>query len=100
MQTMQSGLRGRLIATVTATIAALLCTPGPALRGQTTEYRAPRTADGRPDLNGIWQALNTANYDVQAHAARPALSLVPAPSPADHVTNRATLPIPDLQHRQ
>ena len=31
-----------------------------------------RTADGKPDLNGIWQALNTANYDIQAHAARPA----------------------------
>ena len=25
-------------------------------------YRAPRTADDVPDLNGVWQALNTANY--------------------------------------
>ena len=32
-----------------------------------------------PDLNGIWQALNTANYDIQAHPARPALALIPAP---------------------
>jgi hypothetical protein len=45
---------------------------------QTSVYRPPRTVDGRPDLNGIWQALNTANYDIQAHPARPALSVIPA----------------------
>ena len=33
-------------------------------------YRAPRTADGKPDLSGIWQAMNTANWDLQDHAAR------------------------------
>ena len=32
---------------------------------------ASRTADGRPNLNGIWQALNTANWDIEAHEARP-----------------------------
>jgi hypothetical protein len=39
--------------------------------GQTPSYRAPRAADGHPDLNGVWQALNTANWDLQDHAARP-----------------------------
>jgi hypothetical protein len=34
-------------------------------------YKAPRTADGQANLNGIWQALNTANWDLQEHAARP-----------------------------
>ena len=34
-------------------------------------YRAPRLADGRPDLNGIWQALVTANWDLQDHEAQP-----------------------------
>jgi hypothetical protein len=36
-------------------------------------YRAPRTGDGKPDLNGIWQALTTANFDIEAHEARPGL---------------------------
>ena len=30
----------------------------------------PRTADGRPDLQGIWQAVNRASYDLEDHAAR------------------------------
>src|SRR5215831_15035135 len=32
-------------------------------------YKAQRTADGKPDLNGIWQALNTANWNIQDHPA-------------------------------
>src|SRR5215472_16388098 len=42
-------------------------------------YRAPRTSDGKPDLNGIWQALNEANYDLEGHVARPAMALRPGP---------------------
>src|SRR5215470_5946662 len=34
-------------------------------------YKAPRMADGHPDLNGIWQAFVTANWDVQDHEAQP-----------------------------
>jgi len=36
---------------------------------QAAAYRAPRTADGKPNLNGIWQALNEANWDIEGHAA-------------------------------
>ncbi len=38
--------------------------------GQSATYRAPRTASGKPDLNGIWQAVNTAHWDLQEHSAR------------------------------
>ena len=35
-------------------------------------YRATaRAADGKPDLNGIWQSFTTANWDILAHAAQP-----------------------------
>jgi hypothetical protein len=47
--------------------------------GQPGEYRPPRLASGHPDLNGIWQALNTANYDLEAHMARPAMALREGP---------------------
>jgi hypothetical protein len=33
-------------------------------------YRAPRTADGKPNLNGIWQVLSTANWDLLPHSAQ------------------------------
>jgi hypothetical protein len=37
-------------------------------------YRAPRAPDGHPNLNGIWQAINTANWDIEAHSAGPSLA--------------------------
>ena len=37
---------------------------------QAQTYRAPRLT-GRPDLNGIWQAMNTANWDLLDHPAQP-----------------------------
>ena len=41
------------------------------LAGQNSNYKAPRTADGKPNLNGIWQVLDTSiNWDIQGHAAQ------------------------------
>jgi hypothetical protein len=32
-------------------------------------YKAPRTADGNPDLQGIWQVMNTAAVNLEDHIA-------------------------------
>ena len=43
-------------------------------------YRAPRGPDKiHPDLNGVWQALNGANWDIEPHGARAALQMRPGP---------------------
>ena len=43
----------------------------PSIDAQTpTEFRASRDAYGQPDLNGIWQALGSAHWDLEAHSAR------------------------------
>jgi hypothetical protein len=56
----------------------------------------PRTADGKPDLNGIWQAMNTANYDLEDHGAgqSPVLltGAVGAIPPGDSVVEGGRIP--------
>ena len=48
----------------------------------------PRAADGKPLLDGIWQANNTAHYDLEAHPPRPAVATV-----KDRVTDVPALPV-------
>jgi len=51
-------------------MAGLLFLLRPAASQDTPPYRAPRLAGTQsPDLNGIWQALNSANWDLEPHAA-------------------------------
>jgi hypothetical protein len=58
------------------TFITLVLTYGLALsvEAQSLDYRPPRGPDGNPDLNGIWQALNTAHWDVEPHGAAPSVS--------------------------
>jgi hypothetical protein len=37
----------------------------------TSAFAQTSARDARPNLSGIWQALNTANWDLEAHAAEP-----------------------------
>jgi hypothetical protein len=38
--------------------------------GQAQLPRMPRAPDGHPNLNGLWQAINNAHWDLEDHAAR------------------------------
>ena len=65
-------MRKRLLTRVTvAAIAMSIATAAALVTAQAPGYRAPRDKDGKPNLNGIWQAINTANYDTEAHSAAP-----------------------------
>ncbi|MGH9255278.1 MAG: hypothetical protein ACRD3C_12005, partial [Vicinamibacterales bacterium] len=68
---MQSWLKGALIAlaSVAVTLAVSRVMQDPAA-GQTPGAAMVRTADGKPDLNGIWQAVGTAHWNLQDHQAR------------------------------
>ena len=55
--------------TAVAMLLVAVLAAAPAL-AQGTDYTAPRTHDGKPDLNGIWQALGATHWDIEAHAAR------------------------------
>jgi hypothetical protein len=66
------GLKRTVSAVAAGTVVGVIALAQPA-------PLVPRNAVDKPDLNGIWQALNEANYDLEAHAARPAMALRPAP---------------------
>ena len=56
-----------------AGVAVVVLAAVTAVAAQTSGYKAPRLpGTNRPDLNGLWQALNTAHWDIQDHSAQPA----------------------------
>ena len=64
-----------LVAAAAGAMLALLAVP---VVGQ-APASLPRLTNGRPDLNGVWQTLNEANFDIEMHVARPAMALRAGP---------------------
>lgn len=70
---------------LSAVVLALGARSALAQRAAPGRVPLPRTAAGRPDLSGIWQAMTSANYDIEPHMARAALAfregpVVPVPA--------------------
>jgi len=60
----RSAIAAGMIALLFLAVARVSAQPAP------QPHRLP---DGKPDLSGIWQALNTANWDLEEHASRAGL---------------------------
>ena len=68
---MRRGVRDAMFASVTAAVlAATVAWQLAPVATQTPGARPARTSDGKPNLNGIWQSLNSANWDLLDHPAR------------------------------
>ena len=70
-------LRAANIAAVAVLVASLITTMGIVwlsarmTSSQTSSSLTGRVHDGKPNMNGIWQAVNTAHWDLEDHAAKP-----------------------------
>ena len=62
---MQNRFRAAATAAATGVVLLLAASPG---AGQ-SDYQPAMTTDGVPDLNGIWQTIGTAHWDIQDHPA-------------------------------
>jgi hypothetical protein len=58
--------RSSIVTSIVLLVAAAVSVAG----GQTSTNTLPRTPDGKPDLNGIWQVMNAAAWDIQDHTAQ------------------------------
>ena len=93
-------LGGKRIHLVVVTCFALLA--GPALV-PAQDGAAPRLWDGRPDLNGIWQAIGTAHWNLEDHPAAPGhpdLGAIGAVPPGQGVVVGGAIPYLDAAREQ
>ena len=59
---------GLIVGAAVTALAITLIQGG--VRTGAAEVSFTRTADGKPDLNGIWQALGTAHWNLEDHSAK------------------------------
>ena len=98
---MLNGFKKLQLLSVAVAVSALACSPEApqsstttqssqtaAAQSQSATTDIPRTPDGKPDLNGIWQVLTTANNNLEPAPPKSAFAMVPGdfvPVPAPEV---------------
>jgi hypothetical protein len=89
-------MRNRFRPSVIVAIVTVVLFIATMANGQAPAYKAPRTKDGKPNLSGIWQALNEAYWDIEPHAAAPgavpALGAAGAVPPGQGIVEGGLLP--------
>ena len=78
-----------LLAILSLAVVVVSAGQGPAA------YKAPLTSDGKPNFNGIWQAVNTANWDLEDHVALaglPQLGVLGVTPPGQGVVEGGAIP--------
>ena len=64
--------------------------------GQTAAVKLPRMTDGKPNMTGLWQALGTADWDIQDHASQAGaffqLGAIGAKPPGQSIVDGSEIP--------
>ncbi len=97
-KTRRAGLRAKMFLLATALATGLASSP---VAAQSDSI--PRAWDGRPDLNGIWQAIGTAHWDLEDHEAGPGhpdLGAIGAIPPGQGVVVGGEIPYQDAARDQ
>ena len=88
--------QGKFIVAAAAIVVGTALSPlATQTQGQTRPDAVARMKDGKPSLNGIWQVLNTANWNLEDHPAQesyPQLGAIGAIPPGQGVVEGGTIP--------